>query len=163
MLTTMIKAWHSEKSINLPKMNTMIRVHLQAISHNMRRNYVIIMQSQHKHQTNNNKKDIKPTRSFVALHRSKDEDDSFVVCRCIHGINLVFDDIGLKKTFKHSTYVLCHVRSHARPELITTFIRMSSIKSQSLTVPSVEQEYACNKWEHSGIIFLIVSLEWNKT
>lgn len=97
MLITMIKAWHSEKRVNLPKMNAMIRVHPQAISHNMRRNYVIIMQSQHKHQTNNNKKDIKPTRSFVALHRSKDEDDSFVVCRCIHGINLVFDDIGLKK------------------------------------------------------------------
>lgn len=107
MLTTMIKIWHSKKSINLPKVNTMIRVHLQAISHNIRRNYVIIMKSQHKHQTHNKKKDIKPTRSFVALHRSKDEDDSFVVCRCIHGINLVFDDIGLKKKHLNTALMYC--------------------------------------------------------
>lgn len=42
---------------------------------------------------------------------------------------------------------------HAQPELFTTLIRMPSIKSQSLRVPSVEQEYACNKQEHISHYF----------
>lgn len=49
--------------------------------------------------------------------------------------------------------VLFKICCHAQPELFTTLIRMPSIKSQSLSVPSVEQEYACNKQEHIGHYF----------
>lgn len=52
--------------------------------------------------------------------------------------------------------------SYAHSEIITTLIRMPSIKSQSLRVPSVEQEYACNKREHKWNYFLKLNLE-NKT
>lgn len=52
--------------------------------------------------------------------------------------------------------------SYAQLEIITTLIRMPSIKSQSLRVPSVEQEYACNKREHNWNYFLKLNLE-NKT
>lgn len=56
---------------------------------------------------------------------------------------------------------------HAQPELFTTLIRMPSIKSQSLRVPSVEQEYACKKQEHiwhyfSKLILLAAHCIWLK-
>lgn len=52
--------------------------------------------------------------------------------------------------------------SYGQSELITTLIRMPSIKSQSLRVPSVEEEYACHKREHKWNYFLKLNLE-NRT
>lgn len=95
-----------------------------------------------------------PTWSFVPCNWNYEENDPHMVLWGVNAINRMSDYVGLGKK-KFSFSVKCSIKlrvvhslyrllNQPRQEPNYTLISMPSVKSQSLTVPSIEQEYACS-------------------